>query len=163
MISPASSRATPSLDAIQPTLVTPNPLCCEVTSSIRPSSAEPIYRQLADQVRRRVVSGQIRAGDEIPSVRQMALLLAVNPMTISKAYGLLKAEGLLEKRRGLTMRVAPQHQRAQPAASRIELLRPVLSRAASEARQLQLPTHVAMGLFEELLKEDHTATAAARR
>ena len=55
----------------------------------RPGSAEPFYRQLADHVRRRVASGQIKAGDEIPLVRQMAQLLAVSAMTISKANGLL--------------------------------------------------------------------------
>ncbi|MBK6469295.1 MAG: GntR family transcriptional regulator [Betaproteobacteria bacterium] len=124
--------------------------------SIQTGSAEPIYRQLVEHVRRRVASGQIRAGDEIPSVRELAQALAVHPMTISKAYSLLEAEGLLERRRGLAMRVAPQHQRAQPAASRIELLRPALSRAAAEARQLQLPKHTALKLFEELLDQDPT-------
>ena len=92
----------------------------------------------------------------MPSVRELALQLAVHPMTISKAYSLLEAEGLLERRRGLAMRVAPQHRRAQPAASRIELLRPVLVRAAAEARQLQLPAHTALKLFEDILNEDPT-------
>jgi len=122
--------------------------------SIQTGSAEPIYRQLVEHVRRRVASGQLRAGDEIPSVRELAQQLAVHPMTISKAYSLLETEGLLERRRGLAMRVAPQHQRAQSAASRIELLRPALARAAAEARQLQLPSHTALKLFEDILNEN---------
>lgn len=122
--------------------------------SIQTGSAEPIYRQLVEHVRRRVASGQIKAGDEIPSVRDLAQQLAVHPMTISKAYSLLEAEGLLERRRGLAMRVAPQHQRAQPTASRIELLRPALARAAAEARQLQLPKATVMKLFSDILDED---------
>lgn len=122
--------------------------------SIQTGSSEPIYRQLVEHVRRRVASGQLRAGDEIPSVRDLAQHLAVHPMTISKAYSLLEAEGLLERRRGLAMRVAPQHQRAQPAASRVELLRPTLTRAAAEARQLQLPTRAALKLFEDILNEE---------
>ncbi len=121
--------------------------------SIQTGSAEPIYRQLVEHVRRRVASGQIKAGDEIPSVRELAQQLAVHPMTISKAYSLLEAEGLLERRRGLAMRVAPQHQRAQPAASRVELLRPALVRAAAEARQLQLSKRTALQLFEDILDE----------
>lgn len=121
---------------------------------INTGSAEPIYRQLMDQLRRRVAAGQWVAGQELPSVRDLALQLAVHPMTISKAYSLLEAEGLLERRRGLAMRVAPQHQRAQPAASRIELLRPALSRAAAEARQLQLPKATVMKLFSDILDED---------
>ena len=121
--------------------------------SIHTGSAEPIYRQLVEHVRRRVASGQIKAGDEIPSVRDLAQQLAVHPMTVSKAYSLLEAEGLLERRRGLAMRVAPQHQRAQPAASRVELLRPTLRRAAAEVRQLQLSTRAALKLFEDILNE----------
>jgi GntR family transcriptional regulator len=124
--------------------------------SIQTGSAEPIYRQLMEHVRRRIASGQISAGDEIPSVRELAQQLAVHPMTISKAYSLLEGEGLLERRRGLAMRVAPQHQRAQPAATRIALLRPALVRAAAEARQLQLPKRTALKLFEDILDEDET-------
>jgi GntR family transcriptional regulator len=123
---------------------------------IHTGSAEPIYRQLVEHVRRRVAAGQIKAGDEIPSVRELAQQLAVHPMTISKAYSLLEAEGLLERRRGLAMRVAPQHQRAQPAASRIELLRPTLERAAAEARQLQLGHSAVLKLFKDILDEDDT-------
>jgi GntR family transcriptional regulator len=124
--------------------------------SIHTGSAEPIYRQLVEHVRRRVASGQIKAGDEIPSVRELAQLLAVHPMTISKAYSLLEAEGLLERRRGLAMRVAPQHQRAQSAATRVELLRPTLARAAAEAQQLQLPKQAVLRLFEKIIDEGST-------
>ena len=124
--------------------------------SIHTGSAEPIYRQLVEHVRRRVASGQIRAGDEIPSVRELAQLLAVHPMTISKAYSLLEAEGLLERRRGLAMRVAPQHQRAQSTAARVELLRPTLGRAAAEARQLELPKQAVLKLFDKIIDEADT-------
>jgi GntR family transcriptional regulator len=120
---------------------------------IHTGSPEPIYRQLVEQLRRRVASGQLKAGDEIPSVRDLAQQLAVHPMTISKAYSLLEAEGLLERRRGLAMRVAAQHQRAQPAASRTELLRPSLERAAAEARQLELSKAAVLKLFERILDE----------
>lgn len=121
---------------------------------INTGSAEPIYRQLVEQVRRRIAAGQLRAGDEIPSVRELAQALAVHPMTVSKAYSLLEAEGALERRRGLSMVVAAQHQTAQPAASRVALLRPTLERAAAEARQLELPDRQALKLFDDILKEE---------
>ncbi|PTT80364.1 GntR family transcriptional regulator [Pelomonas sp. HMWF004] len=121
---------------------------------INTGSAEPIYRQLIEQVKRRVAAGQLKAGDEIPSVRELAQALAVHPMTISKAYSLLEMEGVLERRRGLSMVVAAQHQRAQPAADRVELLRPALERAATEARQLQLSKTQALHLFKTILDED---------
>jgi GntR family transcriptional regulator len=119
--------------------------------SINTGSTEPIYRQLIEQVRRRVASGQLSAGQEIPSVRELAQALAVHPMTISKAYSMLEAEGLLERRRGLAMRVAAQHEKAQPAADRVELLRPTLERAAAEAQQLELPASKALALFKDIL------------
>ena len=121
--------------------------------SINTGSTEPIYRQLIEQVRRRIASGQLSAGQEIPSVRELAQALAVHPMTISKAFGLMEAEGLLERRRGLPMVVAAQHRRAASSASRVELLRPALERAAAEARQLELPTGHVLRLFEQILDE----------
>ncbi len=63
--------------------------------SISTGSSEPIYRQLVEQVRRLVAAGQMAPGDGMPSVREVAQVLALNPMTVSKAYGLLEMEGLL--------------------------------------------------------------------
>ena len=75
---------------------------------LNPQSGVPIYRQILEQVRRMVASGQLAPGAELPSVRDLALKHAVNPMTISKAYSLLEAEGLLERNRGRPMTVASQ-------------------------------------------------------
>ncbi|MDO9092496.1 MAG: GntR family transcriptional regulator [Rubrivivax sp.] len=122
--------------------------------SINPGATEPIYRQLVEQMRRRIAGGQLRAGAEIPSVRELAEALAVNPMTVSKAFSLLEAEGLLERRRGLPMVVAQQHRRALSAAQRMALLRPALQRAAAEAHQLELPPEQALALFKTLLDEE---------
>jgi len=121
--------------------------------SIATGSSEPIYRQLIEQVRRFVAGGQLRAGDELPSVRELSQALALNPMTVSKAFSQLEAQGVLERRRGLAMVVAPQHARAQPAAERAELLRPTLERAAAEASQLELSAAQALALFKTILRE----------
>ncbi len=126
---------------------------------INTGSTEPIYRQLIEQVRRRVASGQLVAGQEIPSVREVAQALAVHPMTISKAYSLLEAEGLLERRRGLAMRVAAQHRTAQPALDRLELLRPTLERAAAEVHQLEVTTQQALQLFDQILNQEEGGAA----
>lgn len=119
--------------------------------SVATGSSEPIYRQLVEQVRRHVASGQLKSGDELPSVRELAQALVLNPMTVSKAFGLLEAEGVLERRRGLAMVVAAPHRRAQPAADRAELLRPTLERAAAEARELHLTPQQALALFRSIL------------
>ena len=121
--------------------------------SINTGSTEPIYRQLIEQVRRRIASGQLSAGQEIPSVRELAQTLAVHPMTVSKAFSLLEAEGLLERRRGLSMVVAAQHTQAKSSASRVELLRPTLQKAAAEVHQLELSKAQAIQLFQTILNE----------
>jgi GntR family transcriptional regulator len=120
--------------------------------SIHPSAAEPIYRQIVEQVRRHVASGQWRAGDELPSVRAVAQEHAINPMTVSKAYSLLEAEGLLERRRGLGMVIATRPPATARAGQRRALLEPALQVAAQQARQLGLSDEEALAVFQRCLK-----------
>jgi GntR family transcriptional regulator len=124
--------------------------------SIVTGSAEPIYRQLVEQVKRRIAAGQWQAGDEMPSVRELAQALAVNPMTVSKAYSLLEAQGVLERRRGLSMVVAEGAQPSTRVSDRAELLRPTLERAATEAHELGLSPARALALFKAVLHETHS-------
>jgi GntR family transcriptional regulator len=119
--------------------------------SITPGSLDPIYRQLVEQVRRQVAGGQLAPGDTLPSVRDVAQALAVNPMTVSKAYAMLETEGLLQRRRGLGMQVAAAPSRS--VAARSALLQPILDRAVLEARQLELDPDTVLALLAALLKE----------
>lgn len=121
--------------------------------SIATGSSEPIYRQLVEQVRRLVAAGQMAPGDGLPSVREVAQSLALNPMTVSKAYNLLEMEGLLMRRRGMGMVVADRAGGGRSAPERAELLRPTLERAAREARQLELDPDTVVSLFTHILKE----------
>ncbi|MES2299900.1 MAG: GntR family transcriptional regulator [Pseudomonadota bacterium] len=120
--------------------------------SIATGSAEPIYRQLIDQTRRLVAGGQLAPGDAMPSVREIAQALALNPMTVSKAYGMLELEGVLSRRRGMGMVVAATPRREHSVAARLELLRPTLLRAAQEAGQLELDADIVLTLFGDILK-----------
>jgi GntR family transcriptional regulator len=105
---------------------------------LNPQSGTPIYRQLAEQVRRMVASGQLAAGAELPSVRELALQHAVNPMTISKAYSLLEIEGVLERQRGKPMTVAAQTRAQAPRTHRLEQLEDELDQLVLAARQLEV-------------------------
>ena len=69
-------------------------------------SGVPIYRQLMDQITRQILAGQIRPGDQLPTVRELAVRLKINPMTISKAYSLLESTGILQRQRGIGLFVA---------------------------------------------------------
>ena len=120
--------------------------------AVTTGGTEPIYKQLVDQLTRLVAGGQLAAGDEKPSVREVATALTINPMTVSKAYSLLESAGVLERRRGVGMAVAAPHHRARSKTDRVALLRPTLARAATEAAQLEVDTASALKLFESLLK-----------
>ena len=105
---------------------------------LNPNSGIPIYRQVLEQIRRQVASGQLKPGDALPSVREVAMTHAVNPMTISKAYSLLEAEGLLEHNRGKPMTVASQSRAQSPLTQRLQQIEPLVEQVALAARQLQL-------------------------
>lgn len=105
---------------------------------LKPQSGIPIYRQILEQVRRMVASGQLPPGAELPSVRDLALKHAVNPMTVSKAYSLLEAEGLLERNRGLPMTVASQARSASQLSRRLQQLQPLIEHTVLAAKQLEL-------------------------
>ena len=67
---------------------------------LNPSSGIPLYLQLVEQVKHAIDSGAIQAGDQLPSVRQMAEDLLINPNTVAKAYRELEYEGIIELRHG---------------------------------------------------------------
>lgn len=55
----------------------------------------PIYQQIRNQIVYGIITGQLQIGEKLPTVRQLASDIGVNPMTVSKAYGLLKDEGII--------------------------------------------------------------------
>ena len=111
-------------------------------------SGVPIYRQIKDQVREQIMAGRLKEGDQLISVRELAAQLKVTPVTISKAYSALEAEGLLERRRGIGLFIAEIHsdKKEQTKESIIEFL---LSKAVTTAIQFG----VAQNRLEKMLKD----------
>src|SRR5580658_9073455 len=89
---------------------------------VAPSSGVPIYRQLLDQVRAQIATGRLAPGEFLPSVRQVAAELTVNPMTVSKAYSLLERDGVVELVRGQGMRVIGRAVRPRQTVDRDEVI-----------------------------------------
>jgi GntR family transcriptional regulator len=118
--------------------------------TLYPESGIPIYRQLIDQIRRLIAAGQLPAGAELPSVRDLAVEHAVNPMTISKAYALLEAEGLLIRNRGRPMTVAATRRPQQPISQRLRQVEPQLLQLISAAQQLDIPRKDLFAMLEKL-------------
>ncbi|MCS1352542.1 GntR family transcriptional regulator [Mechercharimyces sp. CAU 1602] len=62
--------------------------------------SQPIYLQLAHRIQRQVISGELQPGEKLPSVRELALQVNLNPNTVSQSYKELQREGVVEMRRG---------------------------------------------------------------
>jgi GntR family transcriptional regulator len=105
-----------------------------VFSRIDPRSATPLYAQIADRLRVAIVSGELDAGADLPSVRALATKLRVNPATVVQAYRDLEREGLVVMRQGAGTFVAElqtnTRERERTAAAR-RFARRVLNEAAA--------------------------------
>lgn len=120
---------------------------------LNPQSGIPIYRQLVDQIKRMVASGQLSSGSELPSVRELAVQHAVNPMTISKAYALLETEGLLIRQRGKPMQVAAVSTK-NTQQKKQDLLTPAIENLLLVAKQLDLDEKELLSIIKNHLKND---------
>ena len=78
-----------------------------MTIRVRPDSPDCIYEQIAGQVVFAVASGDLAPGELIPSVRDLAVQLTVNPNTVTRAFQELERLGVIAARRGLGMAVTP--------------------------------------------------------
>jgi GntR family transcriptional regulator len=126
---------------------------------VRPDSPVPIYEQIAAQVVFGVAAGDPPAGELVPSVRDLAGQLIVNPNTVARAYQELERLGVLETKRGLGMQVTPKAQNLCDARRR-EIIRARLLDAVREAASSGLTAEDVHGLVEE---EWTRANGRARR
>ena len=120
---------------------------------LNPQSGTPIYRQLVEQITRLIAGGQLAAGTELPSVRELAELHAINPMTISKAYALLEGSGLLERQRGKPMRVAARRRAQASLTQRVQQLEPAIRELVLAARQLEVGKKELLAVIGEKWEE----------
>jgi len=68
--------------------------------NLSPASGVPLYLQLIEQVKHAIETGVVRAGEQLPSVRQIAEELLINPNTVARAYRELEHEGIIELKHG---------------------------------------------------------------
>lgn len=92
------------------------------TISIDPKSGVPFYRQIIDQILLSIAGGNLRAGDRLPTVRQLAIDLAVNPNTVSRAYRELEIREVVTTQRGTGTFVAAEPGITQDQAKRLEFI-----------------------------------------
>lgn len=114
------------------------------------NSGVPVYRQIVDQVRFQVAAGLLSSGAELPSTRGLSQELGVNPMTVSKAYGLLEEEGVLTRRPGLPL-VVSERSAAAARVERASQLEALVEPVAVATRQLGVEDHEAVEIFRRAL------------
>ena len=93
-------------------------------------SPTPVYRQIADSLRALLVHGQFKPGDRLPTVRQLAIDLAVHHNTVAQAYRLLAEEGWLELRRHRGVTVLERNPQPATEGSQENFLRHLRELAA---------------------------------
>ena len=99
---------------------------------LNPRSPIPLYEQIANRVRLAIASGELGPATALPSVRQLATQLRVNPATVVQAYRDLESEGFVEMRQGagtFVREVAPQARARERARQAVALVREMLAHA----------------------------------
>jgi GntR family transcriptional regulator len=101
--------------------------------SIDPRDATPIYAQLERGLRAAIATSRLRPGDQLPTVRQLAVELRVNANTVARVYGELERAGVIETRRGVGSFVSATPIQAHPPRERDRRLRAFVTRVLADA------------------------------
>ena len=124
----------------------------ELFFEINASNGVPVYEQVARQIVSAVASGGLEAGQMIPSVREMAKDLAINPNTVARAYRQLQDESILETVRGSGIAVA-KGAKQKCRTKRTKVIRGRIAGVMEEARQSQLTDDEIMKIIQAELKK----------
>jgi len=100
---------------------------------VDPKDATPIYAQLDRGLRAAIATGRLRVGDQLPTVRQLAVELRVNANTVARVYGELERAGILETRRGVGSFVAATEAKARPAEEKARRIAEFVTRVLADA------------------------------
>ena len=118
---------------------------------VDPASGVPIYLQLINQVKRATASGLMKTGDQMPSVRELAMELTVNPNTIAKAYQELERAGIIKTLRGVGTFVAEKEVKIV-YEERVKAIMTAIEKVIVEAHHLGFSNDELQKYFEEKLK-----------
>ena len=119
--------------------------------SVDASSDVPIFRQIVQQIKTAVALGRLQPEDPLPSVRQLAVELKVNPNTVARAYLDLEIEGVIYKRQGAGTFVATQGVRVSKNERR-KVLSELIEKALVEGVNLGLDEQELRDAFERVLE-----------
>ena len=101
--------------------------------SVDPQDRTPIYAQLDRALRAAIATGRLGVGDQLPTVRQLAVELSLNANTVARVYGELERAGILETRRGVGTFVTATPAKAHPPKQHERRLRAYVTRLLADA------------------------------
>ena len=101
--------------------------------ALSPSHPMPLYAQLTRAIQFAITTGRLRVGEQLPTVRQLAVDLRVNANTVAKVYAELERTGILETRRGVGTFVCARHFEAKTRQDHEKQLRELVERFVAEA------------------------------
>jgi len=123
-----------------------------INFTLDPANAAPIYRQIIQQIEYAILSGRLKPGDRLPTIRSLAVDLKTNPNTIARAYGELEIRGILATQVGSGTYIADK----KPVMEDDSLnrkIREVLTRFAQEMRDLGVEKRELVKLVDTYIKE----------
>jgi GntR family transcriptional regulator len=126
-----------------------------------PSDPTPLYAQLERAIRSAIASGRLAIGDQLPTVRRLAVDLRVNANTVAKVYAELERAGVLETRRGVGTFVRAHAPPSPP--DRDARLRLLLDRLLAEAAALGYAADEVLDALDRFLRRDGVGGGAARK
>lgn len=119
--------------------------------AIDPESGVPIYMQIVDRIKQQVVSGQLRPGQQLPTIRQLATDLRINYNTVGRAYAILDMEGVISTQQGRGTFIASRLNEGHLQKMRLDKLRVMLGQVVQEAMALGYsPQEIEHTLREQL-------------
>ena len=114
----------------------------------------PIHAQLDRAIQFAILTGRLRVGDQLPTVRQLAVDLKINANTVAKVYGELERRGVLETRRGVGTFVREHISSDEQLASRKRRMRELTDRFLFDAAELGFGAQEAIDFIESLTKKE---------
>jgi len=118
--------------------------------AIDPSDATPIYAQLERGLRAGIATGRLQPGDQLPTVRQLAVELSVNANTVARVYAELERAGVIETRRGVGSFVTATPAQAHPPREHDRRLRAFATRVLADADRAGFGVDEVLAALKEL-------------
>jgi len=117
--------------------------------AIDPNDATPIYAQLERGLRAGIATGRLQAGEQLPTVRQLAVDLRVNANTVARVYAELERAGVIETRRGVGSFVTGTPAQAHPPREHERRLRAFATRVLADADRVGFDLDELLGALKE--------------